>query len=190
MDIEQFYDAVRESNGLSSSELKEKIRQRLISQKLYSAIAYSHVSEPTEEQIKDYYNLHKDKFLHPKSFEVDIYQSKDTQRLTQKINNPMLYSPDISVEQQTLEYTNISPQLASLLQKTPLNSFTQIVPNGKGEYMSFYLKNIIQSSNNSYISNKQQIINMIMSQKREQVLSDYFTRLRTSADIKILRMPK
>jgi hypothetical protein len=34
-----------------------------------------------------------------------------------------------------------------------------------------------------------QITNMIMGEKRNQVLNDYFTRLRLSADIKILRLP-
>jgi parvulin-like peptidyl-prolyl isomerase len=189
MDVSQFYDAVRESNGLSSSQLKAKIKQRLMSQKLYSAIAYTLMIEPTETQIKDYYELNQDKFSHPKSFVVDIYQSKDQSRLAEKVQNPMFYSPDISTEQQVLEYQKIAPQLASLLEHTPLNSFTQIVPNGQSGFMSFYIKEIVASKTNSFESNKDEIKNMIMSEKREQVLSDYFARLRNSADIKIIRMP-
>ena len=38
-------------------------------------------------------------------------------------------------------------------------------------------------------SSKQQIKNIIMSKKREQVLNDYFARLKTNADIKYLRKP-
>ena len=59
MSVEQLYDAVRESNGLSSAEFKEKVREKLLSQKLYSAIAYASMEAPDEEKMKEYYELHK-----------------------------------------------------------------------------------------------------------------------------------
>jgi len=187
MSISDFYDAVRNSNGISSSELKVKIKEKLLSQKLYSAIAYSSLSQPSEDDIKEYYELHKDSFSHPKSFDVVIYNAKDKQRLGEKISNPMLYAPDIATNEQTLPYNRISPELANLLVRTTLNSFTPIVPDGNGGFTSFYLKNIDSNSKLSIDDVKEQIINIIMSEAREQVLSDYFARLKHNADIKILR---
>lgn len=57
--VGQLYDAVREKNGLSSEEFKAKIKQKLLRQKLFSSIAMSSLSEPTDEEIKEYYELHK-----------------------------------------------------------------------------------------------------------------------------------
>ncbi len=187
MSVSQFYEAIRESNGLSSSELKKRIKEKLLSQKLYSAIAYSSVSQPNEREIEEYYKLHKDSFTHPKSFNVVIYNARDRKRLEEKISNPMLYAPDIATNEQTLPYSKISPQLSNLLTKTPLNSFTPVVPDGNGGYTSFYLKDIESSTEQSIDDVKNQIINMIMGEAREQVLSDYFARLKDNADIKILR---
>jgi len=187
MSISDFYDAVRNSNGISSSELKVKIKEKLLSQKLYSAIAYSSLSQPSEDDIKEYYELHKDSFSHPKSFDVVIYNAKDKQRLGEKVSNPMLYAPDIATNEQTLPYNRISPELANLLARTTLNSFTPIVPDGNGGFTSFYLKNIDSNSELSIDDVKEQVINIIMSEAREQVLSDYFARLKHNADIKILR---
>jgi len=190
MSISQFYKAVRESNSLSSSELKKKIKEKLLSQKLYSAIAYSSISQPSEEDIQEYYKLHKDSFTHPKSFNVVIYNSKDRRRLEEKVSNPMLYAPDIATNEQTLPYSKISPQLSNLLTKTPLNSFTPIVPDGNGGYTSFYLKDREATTEQLLDDVKNQIINIIMGQEREQVLSDYFARLKDNADIKVIRTLK
>jgi parvulin-like peptidyl-prolyl isomerase len=187
MNISDFYDAVRESNGLTSSELKQKVRQKLLSQKLYQAIAYTSMSEPSDEEIKEYYELHKSNYQHPSSFTVIIYDSKDRNALQTKVDNPMFYSPDILTNEQVLPYDRISPELAALLEKTALHSFTKVIPNGKGGFMSFYIKSVASAKEGGLESVRRSIINTIMAQKREQILSDYFARLRHNAEINVIR---
>jgi len=190
MDVSKFYEAVRNANGISSSDLKEKIKEKLLSNKLYSAISYSQMSEPTDEEIAEYYELHKEDFSHPSSFDVVIYSASNQARLQEKITNPMFYAPDIQAQEQNIVYDRVSPQLAALLERTPLNSFTPVVPNGQGAFMAFYIKAVQKGEESGYESQKNQIINHIMADKREQVLGDYFARLRLNADIQIIRMPQ
>ena len=187
MSISDFYEAVRNSSGITSSDLKIKIKEKLLSQKLYSAIAYSSVSQPSEPDIKEYFELHKEEFSHPKAFSVIINSAQDKARLQEKINNPMFYAPEIQTNEQVLPYDRISPELAKLLANTSKNSFTQIVPDGQGKFMSFYLKEIHETQSNSIEDVRNQIVNMIMAETREQVLSNYFARLKDNAEIKILR---
>lgn len=189
MSISDFYDAVREANGLSSTQLKEKIKQKLQSQKLYSAIAYASIDEPSEEEISEYYQLHKENYAHPASFTVVIYDAASKELLQEKVDNPMFYSPEIATNEQVLPYDRISPELASLLSRTEVHTFTPIVPNGKGGFMSFYIKSVESAKEGGLESVKNQIINSIMAGKREVVLNDYFARLRDNADINIIRMP-
>ena len=190
MSVSQFYDAVRRSNGLTSEELKAKIKQKLLSQKLYNSIAMSSMSEPSESEIKDYYELHKKEFEHPTSFDVTIYETREKNLLQEKVDNPMFYSPQIASNEQVLPYNRISPELARLLSKTKVGYFTPIVPNGKGGFMSFYLKSVKSAEKVDLQSVKSQVINAIMAQKREAILSDYFARLRDNADINIIRVPE
>jgi len=190
LNISEFYEAVRESSGLSSTELKEKIKDKLLSQKLYAAIAYSSVSQPSEGEIEEYYEMHNENYKHPSAFNVIIYQSKERSRIEEKVHNPMFYSPDIQTNEQVLPYDRISPELASLLSRTALNSFTEVIPDGKSGYMSFYIKEIESAAEGGIESVKNQIINSIMAEKREQVLGDYFARLRHNADINVIRMPE
>ncbi|CAI6158226.1 MAG: hypothetical protein SPLUMA2_SPLUMAMAG2_00746 [uncultured Sulfurimonas sp.] len=187
MSTSDFYDAVRESNGMGSMELKEKTKQKLLSQKLYQAIAYSSLSEPSDLEVQEYYEMHKDTYKHPASFTVIIYDADDKNKLQTKVDNPMFYSPSIRTNEQVLPYSKITPELASLLERTSLNSFTNVIPNGKGGFMSFYIKEIESAKAGGLSSVRSQILNSIMSHKREQVLSDYFARLKHNADINVIR---
>jgi len=187
MSVSKFYEIIREKNGLSSLEFREKIKERLLSQKLYNAIAYSNMQRPTQADIEEYFKLHKEQFSHPVAFKTTIYGAINPQRLQEKINNPMLYAPDISTAEQTLYYAKISPQLAQLLTKTPTGNFTPVVPDGKGGYMTFYIQDKESAKEGDAMSYAEEISNAIMAQKREQVLNDYFEKLRHNADIKIIR---
>ena len=139
--------------------------------------------------IKEYYELNKDKYTHPSAFTTVIYQANEKSILQQKIQNPMFYTPQVQTNEQVLPYDKISPELANLLTKTPLNTFTPVIPNGNSGYMSFYIKEIQSANESRFEDIKNQILNTIMSNKREQVLSDYFARLRNNAEINIIRMP-
>jgi hypothetical protein len=190
LSISEFYEAVRNSNGLSSTEVKESVKQKLLSQKLYAAISYSQMAQPSDSEIEEYYKLHKDSFVHPSSFAVVIYESKNKAKLEVKKNNLMSYLPEVQSSEQNLPYDRLTPELAHLLENTPQNQFTQVIPDAKGGFITFYMKEVVYSKDSSFENTKEQISNHIMGQKREQVLSDYFARLRISADIKILRMPE
>ncbi len=190
MSISDFYEAVRDANGLTSQELKEKIHQKLLSQKLYQAIAYSSMKEPSQTEIEEYYELHKESFKHPAAFDVVIYQSKNKEFLQEKIDNPMFNVAEVATNEQKLPYNRISPELASLLEKTPQDSFSPIIPDGKGGFMSFYVKHIETAKEGGLESVQAQIVNAIMAEQREQVLGDYFARLRHNADINVIRMPQ
>lgn len=187
MSIDELYEAVRNSNGLTSTEFKAKTKEKLLSQKLYSAIAYSSIDTPSEDELKEYYELHKDEFLRPSAFDVTIYSSKNRNALEKKTTIPMFHSDEIKMDEQILEYGRISPELSRLLENTQLNTFTPVVSEANGMFVSFYLKEIKAPSSVEYEGVKNQIMNLIMSEKREQVLSDHFARLRNSADIKIIR---
>ena len=190
LSVGEFYDAVRNSNGLSSSELKKKIKEKLLHEKLFQAIAMSSLSEPSDDEIAEYFKFHKKELEHPSSFDVTIYTSKSKEELETKVHNLMFYSPSVTSHEQVLEYNHISPELASLLSKTKVDTFTAVLPNGQGGFMSFYVNSVKMAKDMDLESIKPQIINAIMSKKREEVLTEYFARLRDNADIRIIRMPK
>ncbi|HEX5671017.1 MAG TPA: peptidylprolyl isomerase [Sulfuricurvum sp.] len=186
---EQFLDAMQTARGISESDLKAKIEESIRGQKLYSSIAFSKMAQPTPAEEAEYYQLHLDEFSHPDSYDVTTYVAKSAEILQSKIDDPMRDVPNISTKDENIPAKNINPQLAQILNKIEVGKFGPILPNGKDSFMSFYMKDKQNLVTENLDSVRPQIDNMIMGEKRNQVLNDYFTRLRLSADIKILRLP-
>lgn len=189
LSTEQFLDAMRTVRGLSEKDLKAKIEESIRGQKLYQSIAFSKMAQPTADEESEYYQLHLDDFTKPESFSVTTYVAGLQEALQAKIADPMRNLPDVASKEETIAYASINPQLAQILNKIPTGNFSPIVPNGKNGFMSFYVreKNNVVTENLDSI--RPEIANTIMGEKRNQVLNDYFTRLRLSADIKVLRLP-
>lgn len=186
---EQFLDAMKTARGINESELKAKIEESIRGQKLYSSIAFSKMAQPTPAEEAEYYQLHLNEFSHPDRYDVTTYVAATAETLQAKIDDPMRNVANITTKDEKIPAKDINPQLAQILNNIEVGRFGPILPNGKNSFMSFYMKDKQNLITENLESVRPQIANMIMGEKRNQVLNDYFTRLRLSADIKILRLP-
>ncbi len=190
MDRDQFYMAMDQSRGISQRELKVKVKENLLKKKLYNAIAFSKLSQPTKEEITEYYHLHEEKFARPESFDVIVYHAASAEQLQQKIANPMFYSRDVQSEEATIQYSAIDPNLANMLHQSKSNAFTQIIQNPQGGYMSFFIKDKSATTTANFDAYANEVTAAIMESKRNQILNDYISRLKINVDIQRLRLPE
>jgi parvulin-like peptidyl-prolyl isomerase len=190
MTVSQLYDAVWSTQKLSRSAFRKKLKETMLVQKLYSAIAMNSAEEPTEQEMREYYRLHPEKFSHPKSFEVTVYSSRDKRALQHKIANPMRHLPSVTTQSASLPYDKLEPRLAQLLSRTKDGSFTPILPDPNGGYLSFYMRAKSMPIMLPFEQVKSQVKMELMGDEREQALKDYFDRARMNADIRIIRLPE
>jgi hypothetical protein len=148
------------------------------------------MAQPTASEETEYYQLHLDEFSRPEHYEVTTYISSSHEALQTKLNDPMRNIESVNSKDEKIPGASINPQLAEILNKIEVGKFGPILPNGKESFMSFYMKDKPNLITENLDTVRPQIDNMIMGEKRNQVLNDYFTRLRLSADIKILRLPE
>ncbi len=189
LSMEKFLDAMQTARGISQSELKEKLEESLTGQKLYNAIAFSKMAQPTASEEAEYYQLHLDEFSQPEKYVVTTYIAASSEALQTKIDDPMRNVENVASKDETIPSKTINPQLSQILNKIEVGKFGPILPNGKNGFMSFYMKDKPNLVTENLDSVRPQISNAIMGEKRNQVLNDYFTRLRLSADIQVLRLP-
>ncbi|MDD5052235.1 MAG: peptidylprolyl isomerase [Sulfuricurvum sp.] len=190
LSTEQFTNAMLTVRGLNEKDLKTRIEDNLKGQKLYQAIAFSKMAQPSVEEENEYYQLHLDDFSHPDSYDVTLYLSNSQEALASKISNPMQNVENIQTKDENIPASSIDPQLAQILNKIQSGNFGPILPNGKNGFMSFYMRDKQNLITESLDKSRAQIDNAILGEKRNQVLNDYFTRLRLSAEIKTLRLPE
>jgi parvulin-like peptidyl-prolyl isomerase len=190
MTLSQLYNAMLKSRGLSELELKAKIKEKILNQKLYGAIAFSKMSQPSEEDELAYYKQHIDKYSYSKSFSVIVYSSSSKEKLQEKIDNPMFYSPKVRSEPTELDNTKLNPQIAQILAKTPVDRFTPIIPAPGNMFMSFFIQKKSQQTETPFEQVRADVNGAIMQERRQSVLNEYFMRLRMNADIEIIRLPE
>lgn len=190
MSKSQLYDVVWQSQHLSRGAFEEKLKQTMLTQKLYQAVAMNAMEEPGEEEMQDYYRLHPEKFSQPDNFEVTVYTSTDKNALAQKMQNPMLFLAGVTMQNATLPYAKIEPKLAELLVKTDDGAFTPILPDPKGGYVAFYVRGKSLPKMLPFQAVKMQVQEALMAEEREQTLKDHFERARLGAEIKVLRLPQ
>lgn len=189
LSLEKFLDAMQSSRSLSQSDLKSKIEESLRGQKLYNSIAFSKMAQPTAQEEAEYYQLHLDEFSRPERYDVTTYTATSAEALQAKIDDPMRNIASVNAKEEKISSASINPQLAQILNKIEIGKFGPIIPNGQNGFMSFYMKDKPNLITENLDSVRPQISNAIMGEKRNQVLNDYFARLRLSADIKVVRLP-
>ncbi|MDD2828047.1 MAG: peptidylprolyl isomerase [Sulfuricurvum sp.] len=190
LSMEQFLDAMQTARGVTQSELKTRVEESILGQKLYSTIAFSKIAQPTSAEEEEYYQLHLDEFSQPERYDVTTYLSNSAEALQAKIDDPMRNIENVVSKDDSIPSKNINPQFSQILNKIEVGKFGPILPNGKNGFMSFYMKDKPNIITESIDSLRPQLDNMIMGEKRNQVLNDYFTRLRLNADIQVVRLPE
>lgn len=190
LSMEQFLDAMQTARGINQSELKSRVEESLLGQKLYNTIAFSKMGQPTAQEEEEYYQLHMDEFSQPERYDVTAYTSMSAEALQAKIDDPMRNIENVTSKDENIPSKSINPQFAQILNKIEIGKFSPLLPNGKNGFMSFYMRDKPNLVTEHIDTVRGQIDNAIMGEKRNQVLNDYFTKLRLSADIKVLRLPE
>lgn len=189
--LTQLYEAMGSARNLTESQIKQKTKERLLKSKLFNAIAMSQIQEPTDEEVNEYYKLHIDKYKTAKKIDTIVYSSSSKQALLEKMSNPMMNIPSVNTQNITIDPSKIDQRVASIILQTKSNQFTPVLPNaGENGYITFYVLKKKDITTQPLESVRPQVENKIIEEKREQVLSEHFQRMRTNADIKILRLPK
>jgi hypothetical protein len=175
------------AQGQSEREYKDQIKQAIQQQKLYQKIAYAKLERPSALDIQEFYNMNKSRFVKPEKVNVIGYYAKSKVALRQTIATPLLNVPGVSTKFLSLEPEKMAPVLADLIISTKTHEFTPVIPNQQGGFVTFLVQEKVGLKAKTIEEAKDQITNLIIEGKREQVLNDYFLRLRANADIKLLR---
>ncbi len=190
MDIFSLREAI-ESKGLSWEEYKKSLKEQLERKKLYSAILHLQAKKPDEEQLKEYYDSHKNEFEVAKKVHIVKYISPSKELLAKIAQNP-LYQPQspmmLQKGEEVLDLSKVDPKFAFLLNHTPEGSFTQILPIGD-KFLLIYVDKKEGKELIPYEEARGYIIKKLASKVEGKSIKEYFDRLKASANIKIVRLP-
>ncbi len=180
--------SLAKSKGLDEEDYRLEIANGIKTKKLYSRIFRDKNSQPNKEEVMAFYEANKHRFSKANDFDVTVYLSKNQASLQQIQASPMSVAPDVKVSKERLNSNSLDKRTQYFLNQTPQGSFTPIM-KAKDGYVMFLVG---EKSNASLMDEGEALplaAKVLSGQKQKIAVKNYFEKLRSSANIEILRKP-
>ncbi|MFA7092213.1 MAG: peptidyl-prolyl cis-trans isomerase [Arcobacteraceae bacterium] len=199
-DMNEYLERVAASNGLELyafkaivkqkyedySVFEEETKKRILRDKLVQKLVRGNIKIATQEDLELFYNNNKGQFASASKFEVTQYASKSRTSLNQIMANPTAKLDDVDKQTIVLEQSTINGQVKYLLNSTNAKAFTPIFTANQ-HYITLFINKKEGEVIESFDSAKEKIFNIIMGQREQKFLQEYFEKLKITADIKVIR---
>jgi len=152
-----------------------------------SQIAAS-VTPPNESELEAYYNTHRDKFSSaPTQMSLVAYGSSSEAKLKEAMANPSASIEGVQTKSMLANSNELPPELLTLINNTAENSFTTPINTGRG-YISYLVKSKGTQGQGGFQAVKQQVTMMWIQEHRSQAGQDFFNKLKSNANIRVIRL--
>ena len=132
--------------------------------------------------------MHRDKFsAAPIQMSLVAYAALSAENLKKAMENPMQPVEGVQKKSILAASNEMSPELLELINATSAGSFTKPVQTGKG-FVSYFVKSKGSQGQGGFQSIKQQVNMMWMQEQRAQAGQDFFNKLKSNANIRVIRL--
>ncbi|MBN1839355.1 MAG: peptidyl-prolyl cis-trans isomerase [Campylobacterales bacterium] len=180
--------AMLKSKNIDIYEYKDELKNKLKRDKLYQKIVNTKLQQMGDGELKAYYNENLHEFSQASGFDVTIYTSANQESLIALRQNPMSTFKDVELKEGSFQAGKVDANLATLLNKTATNTFSTIVKSDQN-YVMFYVKNKHNAQTVSFDDAKNYIQAKLSEGKEQKAIQEYFEKLKSSANIKVVRLP-
>ena len=182
------HEAYIRTNGGNWESYKDDIKKRILKRKLYQIISQESLKMVNEDELRNYYNAHKEEFSIPQSIDVKKFFSKEGAALETLVKSGGKTIPKgIGQENEVLQIAALNPQIVPAFVQGKVGTFTPIYPVGE-DFITF----LIEAKNNPSLAPFENvrdiILQKIMSQKEDYLIYEYFEKLRSDAKVNIIRL--
>lgn len=176
------------TRGMNERDYRDKIAQGIKAKKLYERIFKNKNSAPTEAEIKAYYKTNPSEFSKSSNFKVTTYFAETEVALKKVLSSPMSVVAGVRIKEETLNSSNLDKRMLYYLNKTKKGDFTPISKIQDG-YVAFLVDEKSGINTLSFDEAKPMIISQLSKQKQANAVENYFDKLKSDANIEVLRKP-
>ena len=172
------------AQGTSWTKYRSSIRNALKKERFYQETVSPSIQEPTQDELKIFYNKHKKLFAIPKQISMIEYTANSKKAITQFLKtHKKSYVKSRKVTKSTKE---MEASLLGMLLQTPNNQYTKALNTGN-RYIVYLIKSKKGSATMPFEAAKSVIISKLKQEQRSSAFKEYFEKLRTRANIQIIR---
>jgi hypothetical protein len=199
LDIEEQLSKIASSNNMTLDKFKQvvkaqtnydiyikNIQESILKAKLSRKILAGNLRYATDEDMKIYYENNQNLFTIANKIDVIRYISRDQNLLAKTIKVPMFFDASIEKVSETIDIQSSDNNIKYLLNGVKKGKFTKIVQINNG-YMMYFIKEKKDIKILSYKKVKNKIFEIIMKERENKSIKSYFTQVRLTANIKVIR---
>ena len=183
MSLFEFQNILTQKGELQ--KFKKKLKENLLKQKLFAEIVNAKL-KITPQDIKKYYQTHKEEFAVFQNIQVVKYSSNNPEILKKLSNNPYFNSPNLNVSTKTYSYNELPLDKVYLFKNTKVGQFTPVVNEGLN-YVRYFISDKKGKVYLPFDKIQNVIAQQLATQKRNEILKEYFDRIKNRADIQIYK---
>ncbi len=197
-DIDKEVDRIAKQNGISVKKMQQileqqgtswvkyrnTIREALKKRKFFQEKVAKNLPSPTDDELKLFYQNHKESFVIPSTIKVTEYAAKTESALKKLIENGT--AKGVSAKTMTKQTKGMNPALLSMFMQTPQGLFTAPM-NAGDRYVVYKIGEKSGRTQMPFEAAKGAVAARWRQQQQENAIKDYFKKMKTEADIRILR---
>jgi len=175
---------ILKSQGTSWSAYRSSVRDALKKEKFFREHVIQSIPEPSEDELKLYYQTHKQAFFIPKTIQMIEYSAQTEQKMKQFLRTKR--KNGIHSKSVTKKTTSLNPALLGTLLATPNGGYTPPF-NAGDRYIAYKVLSKNGKKSLSFEEAKGAVIARWKQDQQAQALKNYFAKIKTNADVQILR---
>jgi len=200
-EIQAKINSIASSKGLTQAKMKELLNQKGLTwnsyieqlttemkkERFFQEVILSTIDRPSDDELQDYYNTHKEAFSNaPRQMSLIAYTSDTASSLQQAMANPMQPTTGVTKKNILASSNEMSPALLNLIESTEINAFSKPVNTGKG-FLAYFVKSK-GSGQSGFAAVKNAVAVRWVQEQRVQAGKDFLNKLKSNANIRVIRL--
>jgi parvulin-like peptidyl-prolyl isomerase len=176
--------------GLSWEAYKKQLSVGIKKEKFFLKNIVSTIPRPTDEELKLYYETHKDSFTSSSpTMQISLiaYASNSSKKLQEVMQNPMRVVEGVERKSMLVGSRDMNPQLFNLIKNTPEGGFTKPINTGRN-FVTYFIKSKSNQGFTGFEAVKNEVAMAWLQEERVKATKNFLDKLKNSANIRIIRL--
>lgn len=175
---------ILQQQGTTWTKYRSSVRDAMKQEKFFQENVVSSIPAPSEDELKLFYRNHQEEFTIPATISMIEYSAPTEERMKQFLQTKN--TKGIKSRSVTKSTKDLNPALLGSILQTQDGSFTRPL-NAGDRYISYKVLSKKGKVNMPFEAAQGAVAAKWKQQQQAKALKDYFEKLKTNADIQILR---